>query len=344
VDFYSYAWVSDPVAAGFISESGTAFSWGLPHSQADSAAYWFNITAIMGCGDASSNATEVVACMRTKDAQEILNSIPASSSVQTSILGYFGPTIDDTVVFSNYSDRTPASVPLLIGNNNYEAGLFRTEFALKNVTFPDAFWDAFNLQEFTCPAGIRANASVTASNPTWRYRYFGVFPDLAISSEAGTYHASELPLIFDTVPANPDPTTDEISIGNYMRGAWAAFAKDPTKGLTTYGEGWPTYNASAETLIRLAYNNVTGTNLALPSLYDALCIYANVSSTNVSDYSSLADATTASSGPSTTATGSGIATGSAPASSTSSKSVGSRMAEMSCIPILAGVFVALILI
>ncbi|KAG0649049.1 Cholinesterase [Hyphodiscus hymeniophilus] len=248
VDFYSYAWTSDPIAQGFISESGTAYSWGLPHLATESEGYWFNVTASLGCGDASSNATEVLACMRTKDAQDILNIIPSADSVQSNILGYFGPTVDGTVIFSNYSERTPASVPLLIGNNNYEAGLFRTEFALDNVTYPDLFWDDFNIQEFTCPAGIRANASVAAKNPTWRYRYFGVFPDMAVSSEAGAWHASEVPVLFDTVPEDPTPTTEEISIGNYMRGAWAAFAKDPAKGLTTYGEGWPMYDAGAETL------------------------------------------------------------------------------------------------
>lgn len=79
-------------------------------------------------------------------------------------------------------------------------------------------------------------------------------------------------------------STDEISMGKYMCGVWAAFAKDPTNGLSTYEDGWPIYNTSTETLIRPAYNNVTGTNLALPSLNDGLCIYANVSSANSDDY------------------------------------------------------------
>lgn len=300
VDLYSYAWTSDPIAAGFISQSGTAFSWGLPHSADEQTTAWFNVTAPLGCGNASSNSTEVLACMRTKNYQDIINAIPGPSSVESNILGYFGPTVDDTIVFSNYTLRTPAAVPLLIGHNNYEAGFFRTLFALQNITLPDIFWDNLDLQGFTCPAGIRANVSVAAKNPTWRYMYFGEFPDLQISSEAGTWHASELPLIFDTVPASPSPTTEEISIANYMRGAWAAFAKNPAKGLSTYGDGWPTYNASAETLIRLAYDNVTGTNLALPSLYDALCVYANVSSTNYNFSTAIV-----------TSNGTGTATGSA---------------------------------
>ena len=351
VDLYSYAWVSDPIVSGLISESGTAFSWGLPNSASDQAAAWFNVTAILGCGDASSNSADVLSCMRGKNYQDVLDAIPPSADATSSILGNFGPTVDGTVVFSNYSERTPANVPLLLGNNNYEAGLFRTEFALDDIFFPDAFWDDFNLQEFTCPTGIRANASVAANNPTWRYRYFGVWPDLAISSEAGTWHASEVPILFDTVPATPGPTTEELSFANYMRGAWATFAKDPAKGLSSYGDGgWPMYNASGETLIRLAFNNITGTNLALPSLYDALCIYANVSSTNESAYlnfpsSAMAALTaTASATASSTASGSGTPTGSAPASSSSTSSSGTSRTEGSIVAFLSVVFAALLLL
>jgi cholinesterase len=222
--------------------------------------------------------------MRQQNYTAILTAIPKSTG-PSGILGSFGPTVDETVIFSNYSQRTPARVPMLIGNNNYEGGIFRTEFALAGLFFSDSFWDDFNLQEFTCPAGIRANASLAAGNPTWRYRYFGVFPNLAVSSEAGTYHAAELSIIFDTAPGAS--TADEVSIANYMRGAWAAFAKDPQKGLTNYG--WPSYNPSQDTLIRLAYDNITGTNVINPYRYDADCVLINVSSTNSSTYPTLPD-------------------------------------------------------
>ncbi|TVY37926.1 Cholinesterase [Lachnellula subtilissima] len=277
VDLYSYAWVKDPIASGFIAESGTAFSWGLPHAKADIAASWFTVTATLGCGNASSDSTSVLSCMRSKTSTAILGALPAASGI-ASVLGYFGPTIDDTVVFANYSERTPAKLPVLIGSNNYEAGYFRTEFALANMTLPDLFWDEYTLQDFTCPAGIRANASVTANSPIWRYRYFGDFPNTRISSEAGAWHGAEMPIIFDTMPSDPASTPEEISISAYMRGAWAAFAKDPVKGLTTYG--WPSYDVSKDTLIRLAYDNITGTNAVNPAMYDANCVYVNVSSTN----------------------------------------------------------------
>ncbi|RDL39412.1 uncharacterized protein BP5553_03752 [Venustampulla echinocandica] len=330
VDYYSYAWNSDPIAAGFIPESGTVFSWGLPNAKSVSAVAWFNVTTKLGCGNASSDAASVLSCMRSKDYASILSAIPSATGT-TAILGFFGPTVDDTVVFSNYTDRTPAKVPVLVGSNNYESGYFRTQFALAGITYPDVFWDIFNLQEFTCPTGLRANASVSSGNPTWRYRYFGVFPNTAISSEAGAYHSAELPILFDTAPTIPANTPEEVSIGQYMRGAWAAFAKDPAEGLTKYG--WPSYNASGDTLIRLAYDNVTGTNAVNPSLYDANCKYVNVSNTDPNAYTGLATAI-----PTATATNIPTASGTnAPAASTS-KSAGSRV---SCSFAMAIGFVAM---
>jgi cholinesterase len=284
VDLYSYAWKSDPIAAGFIVESGNVFSWGLPYSQASSAEVWYNVTSTLGCGTAASNQATVLSCMRKENYNTILQALPPSAG---SSLGNFGPTVDDTIVFSNYSQSTPASVPMLIGSNDYEAGLFRTDLALGGVTRSDVFWYDFTLVDFTCPCGIRANASIAANIPTWRYRYFGEFPNLAISPEAGAWHEAETPIIFDTAPAVPGATQAEISIGNYMRGAWAAFAKDPTSGLTTYG--WPTYDTSQDTLVRLALNNVTGANLINPYKYDADCIFVNVSDTDTSSWRNYPD-------------------------------------------------------
>lgn len=311
IDIYSYAWTGDPIAAGFIAESGNVIGWGLPNSKDFAAAAWYNVSTTLGCGNASSDSTAVLECMRSQNYSNILDSVPAATGT-SAILGYFGPTEDDVVVFSNYSSRTSAKVPMLIGNNNYEGGLFRTQFALTGLTYPDNFWDAFNLQAFTCPTGIRANLSVASGNPTWRYRYMGVFSNLAVSSEAGTWHSAEVPMLFNTAPSSPPATSAQISIGNYMRGAWAAFAKDPQQGLTNYG--WPQYNTSQDTLVRLGYENITGPNLINPYRYDADCVFLNVSSTDSSveipDLPDLGAAVTptgngTSSTPTPTATGSG---------------------------------------
>lgn len=96
---------------------------------------------------------------------------------------------------------------------------------------------------YTCPARTRANASIATNNPTWRYRFFGVFPNINMSSEGGSQ---------------------------------AAFAKDPINGLAIYDGGWPSYNPAKVSLIRFVYDNLAGTNLGFPLLYDACCADASL--------------------------------------------------------------------
>lgn len=273
-DYLAYAFASDPIAAGIIAQSGTTFGFGLPYSEDTSAAAWYTVTAAVGCGDASTNSTELLACMRNVEYDSILEAVPTSGL--NALISSFGPTIDDTIVFSTYSEQTSPRIPILLGSNDYEAGTFRTQLALLNTTFADSDWEELNLATYTCPTGLRANASIAANNPTWRYRYHGVFPNTDISSEGRAYHGAELTLLFGTIFTTPNSTDAEIRFEAYIQGAWTAFAKDPVHGLTTYEGGWPLYDPSRESLIRLAYDNLVGTNLAFPEVYDAGCVNASL--------------------------------------------------------------------
>lgn len=62
-----------------------------------------------------------------------------------------------------------------------------------------------------------------------------------------------------------------MAVGDYLRGAWSTFAKDPARGLLTYAEGWPEYVPTEKTLIRLALDNRSGANLTLGNAYDGPC-------------------------------------------------------------------------
>lgn len=272
VDYYAFAYPEDPIVSGMILESGTAFSFGLPTSPAQSEVSWMGVATEVGC-TLSTEPSAVLACMRTKPSAEIIKGVPPQAT--TGRFGTFGPTIDNKVIFNNYVSRAAAGqfiqAPLLIGNTDNEAGLFVAGSALEGVTHSSSYWSDFNLKGFDCPASYRANASVANTVPTWRYRWFGSFPNTDLYPGSGAYHASEVSLLFNNMIQDPAPTASEISIAKYIRGAWSAFAKSPKTGLTTYSGGWPVYEPSAPTLIRLGYNSITGTNLGLPTYYDAAC-------------------------------------------------------------------------
>ncbi|CAG8982726.1 hypothetical protein HYALB_00001007 [Hymenoscyphus albidus] len=249
-DFYSYACASDPIAAGIIAQSGTVHSFGLPYTQEAAASNWYGTTAALGCGNASTNSTEILTCMRKVEVDALMKAIPNTGL--NAILSLFGPTADNTIIFSDYTQRTPANIPVLIGNTDYEGGLFRTQLALSNTTFPDWAWDAYNLAGYTCPSGLRAN-------------------------HRGAYDGAELPVLFGTADSFGKSTAIEEEIASYIQGAWTTFAKDPTKGLLSYADGWPLYDPTKETLVRLAYEDKVGSNLAFPLVYGEYegCCVAN---------------------------------------------------------------------
>ena len=240
VDYYSFAWKDDPIVAGFIAESGTVFSPNTQASPATSAAAWYNVSGTLGCGNATSDPVSVLSCMRLKDFQAIQDAIPSSTGL-SSVAASFGPTVDEVVIFSDYLQRSAdgnfSQLPLLIGSADNEIGLFRPLFGMQNVTFPDATWAFLNFDIFTCPISYRALASAVNKAPIWRYRWFGDFPNLRLTTvpDSGAWHGSEVPLIFGTdmdIQNLVERTPSEELISTFMREVWATFAKDPVNGLT----------------------------------------------------------------------------------------------------------------
>ncbi|KZL71262.1 carboxylesterase [Colletotrichum tofieldiae] len=270
VDYYSYAYASDPIANGFISMSGTANGFGIFTNETVNAK-WFNITSAVGCGNSQTDPLSVNNCMLAKSSAEIMTGL---SSIGSGAPGgtFFAPVVDDTLVFADYSMRGSAKGGYIVGNADNEAGLFK----LGAPGFNETFWAGFNLIGFECPAARRATRAVSTGHPTWRYRYFGNFPNMAITTTppSGAWHTSELPILFDTAPQSPVASTpQEIEAGKYFRGAWAAFAKNPTSGLLQFNgnETWPNYQADGTAVNRIAFENQTGTNLAPGSAFDGSC-------------------------------------------------------------------------
>ena len=67
VDYWAFAYRHDPIVAGLISHSGTAFSF-IPNSVDYSRTLFYNVSATLGCGDNTTTAAaSVVACVRGKN-------------------------------------------------------------------------------------------------------------------------------------------------------------------------------------------------------------------------------------------------------------------------------------
>lgn len=101
VDYWAYAYASDPIVAGLISHSGTAGSF--PVNTPDlSAQYWYEISTLLGCGSSG----DVLPCMRNQSAGSIKAAaakIKVRSTNPARRAPAFQPTIDGVTIFSNYS-------------------------------------------------------------------------------------------------------------------------------------------------------------------------------------------------------------------------------------------------
>ncbi|EKD21085.1 carboxylesterase [Drepanopeziza brunnea f. sp. 'multigermtubi' MB_m1] len=270
VDFYSFAWTRDPIAAGFIAQSGTA---NVAVSARTSTELWYSAVSELNCGNVTSNPDVVLSCMRSRDQTTILRVVAA--------LPDFGPAVDNITVFADNFARASAGnfiqKPYLIGINDNEVGFFRILYEAAGYVHSEGWWVLKGQSAFNCGAAQRSKFSA-AKVPTWRYRYFGDFPNLSLSPASGAWHGSEVPMIFGTdleIQNYTARTASQSITASYIRSAWSAFVKDPEAGLTKQvylSYGWPRYNADTATLVMLAYNdNGTGTSFSLPADYDFLC-------------------------------------------------------------------------
>ena len=273
----------------------------LPPSTLDAASLWLTTTVRAGCGTSLDSY-----CMKNISAEKLLAAVPPTSVLpfgdiggdSASTINVFRPAVDGKIVFASNASRTPAALPLLIGNTDNELGPWLALLPLfqDSIDIPPALVDTLiqqaNLASFICPAAARAAKSVLDANPTWRYSYHGDFPNMRFSAAGpfGARHGVEIPELFGTVEATAllldeslsrdsvRSTEEQREIRELMQGAWAAFAKDPERGLVEYGEGWPRYSSEGETLVRFGFENGTGLNLVEGGFYDEGCGVADVQS------------------------------------------------------------------
>ena len=279
IDLYSFAYPNDTLVNAFIEESGTATSFYFPYPLNNTQS-WYDTIAQLNCGDSSTPFPTTVDCMRGQPYQAILNA--SKTTGIAAIQGNFAPTIDNKTVFGDYQQRARngqfLSRPSLIGNNDYEAGLFKLIAAGANVSLPDdanARWSIFNQAVFSCTAYAGAGAR-TANASTYRYRYFGDYPNnkLTSSPDSGAWHGAEIPVIWGTTQdvTGVAPTPVEALVSESLNDAWASFAKDPENALSAPPFSWPKFDPNeGATTIRLGYGNETEASFIGLTDYDPAC-------------------------------------------------------------------------
>ena len=245
----------NPMFRAAIMESGTAtFDPPASLAAAPKMTAFQNLSMAVGCKQ--TDPTAELACMRSKPAPLLLNTLEHMELA-------FNPEPDNLTMSSNPTEARItgkiARVPLLIGNNLNEGRVFTvgdtniTEYLL--ATFPGApqsfyqevmaaypfptpaYQNSYQViaqidTDFTfwCLTANAANSSATqAKLPTWRYLYNASFPNTQTFQGEGVYHSSEIVNVFGTYPV-AGATPDEMSFSAFMQKTWADFAKDPMQG------------------------------------------------------------------------------------------------------------------
>lgn len=274
VDYWTYAYRDDPIISGAITHSGNVFSFPLPDpsTQQDN---WETVVDYVGCG----NATDTFKCMRSASWEDIkagaatVKSGSSSSPLRT-VPGFY-PKADNELVFTDYLERTDqgnfAKVPILYGNNNNEAGFYAITVYSSGVVPTQAEDNAFNLQSFTCAVAKQVATRREYGVPAWAFRYMGDWNNTRLYNTSGAYHGTDMHMLFGNSAAVSGLATSEPQreLTTLMQQAFFAFLDNSSTGLSEFG--WPLYDPSAKTLVRLGNNNKPEYELLYPSVYDTPC-------------------------------------------------------------------------
>ena len=105
VDYYTYAWLEDPIVAGVIPMSGSATSFGHRLASTGKAA-WEGTSQLLGCGNSSTvSESAMLKCMRQKSERDLFEASleagdqvkatrPKEDSIYIGVTGIYAPTID----------------------------------------------------------------------------------------------------------------------------------------------------------------------------------------------------------------------------------------------------------
>jgi carboxylesterase type B len=277
VDFWAYAYRSDPIVSGLIAHSGDAFSFGM-NTKSVQKANWNNVVSAVNC----STAVDTMACMRKVDWTAIESAAAATKTATSNsvlrAIPAFWPTPDNEVVYSTSdlvsmtANGSFAKLPILFGNNHNENGYYQIPAFAQGVVPTVDQVTAFLLESFTCPVAHQATARRKHGVDAWVYRYFADWDNTRLYPTSGAYHGVDLHMIFGaSADVSGLPTSaDQRQLTKLMQKAWFSFCDNPSSGLTKLG--WPKYDHAGKTLIQLGLGNVPKAQLTYPAVHDAPCV------------------------------------------------------------------------
>ncbi|KAF2731340.1 para-nitrobenzyl esterase [Polyplosphaeria fusca] len=248
VDYYNFAYPTDPIVHGLIMDSGNALLQ-LGSNDEKHTNFTF-VSNHFECGNLS--ASSEIDCMRNVSSTAIISYLKSYSDTKATPALSFNPIVDNRTKFANYTARALAKdftqVPAIAGTTSMEGVAFapypNPPSAAPNITIANTA----TLDLFLCPTVKTTHNRHAVSAMTFRYLYAGNFSNIAPLWWEGAYHSSELPLIFGTSGiARGESTPFELEVSRKMQDFWLAFAEDPVDGLPKMG--WEAYTPENDAVL-----------------------------------------------------------------------------------------------
>lgn len=221
--------------------------------------------------DTSTPEAEL-SCMRTIDFQAITDFVGGYGENKTSAEPdlSFGPTPDEKIVFSNYTDRYAkgllSNCPAIFTSNEDEGTMFvATLTSIPSSSNPYGVWfvnatlaEQVTLSLFQCPAARSVQLREEARRKTYRWQYVGNFSNVSPLPWQGAYHSSDLPMLFGSHPDfRGQSTPEEYATSESMQDHFLAFMQDPVNGPEKIG--WK--DTTSGQLLRFGASNVVVTTI-----------------------------------------------------------------------------------
>ncbi|KAF4782600.1 hypothetical protein HER10_EVM0000915 [Colletotrichum scovillei] len=221
VSYYQYAYPDDPIAIGFIKNSGSPF---IPIGSDDAVHGNFSsLATAFGCQE------DELGCLRDIPFRKIQEYLDQAGNLTFNVI------VDEKTKFSDYENRTldgrVAKGPSIVGSTRDE-----WNFAGSTTIPPTNGSDVVPDNLFGCPAQYETSLRNVAGLKTYRYMYSSNFTNIMPGGQ-GAFHSAELPLIFGTHDiARQNSTAFEYEVSEEMQDLWLSFILDPEDGPGT--EGW----------------------------------------------------------------------------------------------------------